>query len=264
MEYTFRILNPLLLPNLNVLSDLTIIGNEYKTIAIQIYNKDTLNPVYLSSSYSVSLRFITTIQEQTQMLEINGSIYSNNRSIITVNLIPNETLLITDDKMIVKLQNGSESYTLVRENIIKKIQYEDNIVSGDEITNLPTEIIEGDMNILEDCLNNTGTTILKGKVVYLTGIDKQIDLATRNGTLDQAQPIGIALENIVPGATGNVLTNGITSNLSYSFPDGSELYLGINGDLEYDISGWDDTYITFVGTWADDQMIIDIDFRGYQ
>jgi len=76
--------------------------------------------------------------------------------------------------------------------------------------------------------NNTGSTILNGQVVYITGALGQnptIALA-RADSLNTSQIIGIATHNIANNTIGKITTFGLINELdTSSFADGAMLYL---------------------------------------
>lgn len=81
--------------------------------------------------------------------------------------------------------------------------------------------------------NNTGSTIAKGKWVYITGQSSgvtTIDLASQDSSLGQ-QAIGVTLESIANGSDGRVQLRGIATNLDTSaFIAGDALILGTSGN----------------------------------
>ncbi len=79
------------------------------------------------------------------------------------------------------------------------------------------------------CYNNSGATILKGKVVQVTGASGQrltIDLAQANSDLNSLTVLGVALENVSVNSSGFVATDGVINNVDTSnFADGQIVFL---------------------------------------
>lgn len=79
------------------------------------------------------------------------------------------------------------------------------------------------------CYNNSGATILKGKVVQVTGASGQrltIDLAQADSDLNSLTVLGVALENVSVNSSGFVATDGIINNVDTSnFTDGQIVFL---------------------------------------
>lgn len=79
------------------------------------------------------------------------------------------------------------------------------------------------------CFNNSGATILKGKVVQVTGASGQrltIDLARADSDLNSLTVLGVALENVSANASGFVATDGMVNNVNtQGFTDGQIVYL---------------------------------------
>lgn len=79
------------------------------------------------------------------------------------------------------------------------------------------------------CTNNTGSTIAKGKVVYINGASGNrptIALADADADATSAQTFGVTAEDIANGAEGFVCTYGILKNIDTSaFTAGQILYL---------------------------------------
>jgi hypothetical protein len=85
------------------------------------------------------------------------------------------------------------------------------------------------------CYNGTGSTLNKGKVVYIVGAQGQrpsVALASNTTETTSSKTLGIVAENISNGAEGFVATYGIVRNLDTSgFEAGSGLWLSTNGDM---------------------------------
>jgi len=79
------------------------------------------------------------------------------------------------------------------------------------------------------CYNNSGATILKGKVVQVTGASGQrltIDLAQADSDLNSLTVLGVALENVSVNSSGFVATDGVVNNVDTSnFTDGQIVFL---------------------------------------
>jgi len=77
--------------------------------------------------------------------------------------------------------------------------------------------------------NKTGTTIAKGKAVYVsgaTGNHPEITLAQANAELSSASTIGITAEEIADNGTGKVIVSGRLENVNTNgFTAGDTLYL---------------------------------------
>lgn len=83
-------------------------------------------------------------------------------------------------------------------------------------------------------LNNTGSTISKGKAVYISGAvgnDTSIALADNTSASTMAA-FGIVKEDIANGDTGTVVISGTVASINtVAFSEGDELYVGTSGDL---------------------------------
>lgn len=82
--------------------------------------------------------------------------------------------------------------------------------------------------------NNTGSTIVKGKAVYISGVISNtptIALAD-NSSASTMNAVGVVAADIAAGADGDVVTFGELSNLdTSSFSAADTLYVGTSGDL---------------------------------
>ena len=83
-------------------------------------------------------------------------------------------------------------------------------------------------------LNNTGSTLSKGKAVYISGAvgnDTSIALADNTSASTMAA-FGIVKEDIANGDTGTVVISGTVASINtVAFSEGDELYVGTSGDL---------------------------------
>ena len=83
--------------------------------------------------------------------------------------------------------------------------------------------------------NDTGTTLLKGEVVYIYGAVGANALARRATNADVAVAVktfGLVLNNTLANNTGGILTEGTMRNLNtLAWPEGSMLWLGVNGAI---------------------------------
>ncbi len=79
------------------------------------------------------------------------------------------------------------------------------------------------------CFNNSAATLLKGKVVKVTGASGQkltVDLAQADSDMDSATILGIMLEDVSVNASGFVATDGVVNNVNtFAFTDGQIVYL---------------------------------------
>ena len=79
------------------------------------------------------------------------------------------------------------------------------------------------------CFNNSAATILKGKVVQVTGASGQrltIDLAQADSDLNSLTVLGVALEDVSVNSSGFVATDGMVNNVNtQGFTDGQIVYL---------------------------------------
>lgn len=79
------------------------------------------------------------------------------------------------------------------------------------------------------CNNGTPSTLSKGQVVYVSGVQGQrpkVNLAIATSDLTSARTIGVADESIASGAEGFVATFGVVHNIdTSSFIEGSGLWL---------------------------------------
>ena len=84
------------------------------------------------------------------------------------------------------------------------------------------------------CFQNTGTTIAKGKVVYLAGAQGQrprVALADNSSDTTSSKTFGLVAESFPSGDEKFVLTQGIIRNIdTNAYAPGTILWLGTNGD----------------------------------
>lgn len=106
----------------------------------------------------------------------------------------------------------------------------DLLINSDVTAQIPYELFV-------KAKNNTGSTILNGKVVYVTGIDTdipEITLAIANDIAIVKGVIGVATEDILTGTIGNVTRFGIVRGLDTSTCTATDiLYLSdsVAGDV---------------------------------
>ena len=101
--------------------------------------------------------------------------------------------------------------------------------------NLTSSITVGSASELQFTgLNNTGSTISKGKAVYISGAvgnDTTIALADNTSASTMAA-FGIVKTDIANGDTGIVVISGTVASINtVAFCEGDELYVGTSGDL---------------------------------
>ena len=101
--------------------------------------------------------------------------------------------------------------------------------------NLTSSITVGSASELQFTgLNNTGSTISKGKAVYISGAvgnDTSIALADNTSASTMAA-FGIVKTDIANGDTGIVVISGQVASINtVAFSEGDELYVGTSGDL---------------------------------
>lgn len=103
------------------------------------------------------------------------------------------------------------------------------ILSWDGGTSRPLWIDNQARTLFLNGTNKTGTTIAKGKAVYVsgaTGNHPEITLAQANSELSSARTIGITAEAIANNGTGKVIVAGAVENVDTSaFVAGDVLYL---------------------------------------
>jgi transcriptional/translational regulatory protein YebC/TACO1 len=85
------------------------------------------------------------------------------------------------------------------------------------------------------CRNNTGSTITKGSIVYVTGATGNrptIALADKDSEETSSKTLGMVVADILNNADGSVAVNGTVDDLDTSaYAAGTPLYLGDNGAL---------------------------------
>jgi hypothetical protein len=98
-----------------------------------------------------------------------------------------------------------------------------------------TVILEGRANFMR-VYNDTGSTLSKGKAVYITGYDSatglnEVSLAS-NASAASAEAIGLIYADIASAASGRCLINGWFESVdTSSFSVGDMLFLSTSGDL---------------------------------
>ena len=89
--------------------------------------------------------------------------------------------------------------------------------------------------IIELCVNNTGSAIAKGKVVYVNGGQGNrptITLADNTLDLTSARTFGVTAEAINDNNSGYVVVTGIVDGLNTNaYTAGTQLYLGTSGNM---------------------------------
>jgi hypothetical protein len=77
--------------------------------------------------------------------------------------------------------------------------------------------------------NNTGSTLLEGQAVYITGAQGQrltVNKAQANAESSSSKTFGVVTENIANGAEGYITTEGLVRNINTSaFAEGAALWL---------------------------------------
>jgi len=103
------------------------------------------------------------------------------------------------------------------------------ILAWDAATSRPDWIANEARTLFMSGTNKTGTTIAKGKAVYVsgaTGNHPEITLAQANSELASSRTIGITAEEIANNGTGRVIVAGAVENVDTSaFVAGDVLYL---------------------------------------
>lgn len=97
-------------------------------------------------------------------------------------------------------------------------------------------------SIYETVSNNTGSTIAKGKAVYVSGAvgssgKLRIGLASSDGESTSSKTFGITRQSIATGAEGEVLTEGILQGIDTSgASDGDPVWLGTSGNMLFGLA----------------------------
>jgi len=94
--------------------------------------------------------------------------------------------------------------------------------------------LEVGLQMVELCVNKTGSTIAKGKVIYIDGGQGNrptITLADNTTDATSARTFGITAESIPNNQSGYVVTKGLITGLNTNaYTAGTQLYLGTSGD----------------------------------
>jgi hypothetical protein len=75
-----------------------------------------------------------------------------------------------------------------------------------------------------------GETISAHKLVYINNLGKAM-IATSNGTYDESRCVGIARNAVTSGNIGAFIAFGEVTDPIFTFPGGSDLFLGVNGSV---------------------------------
>lgn len=96
--------------------------------------------------------------------------------------------------------------------------------------------------IYETVSNNTGSNIAKGKAVYVSGAvgasgKLRVSLASNSAESTSTKTFGIARAEIVNGAEGEVVSEGILQGIDTTGAnDGDPVWLGLNGNLLFGLA----------------------------
>ncbi len=96
--------------------------------------------------------------------------------------------------------------------------------------------------IYETVKNSTGSTIAKGKAVYISGASGasghlEIALASNNSEPSSSKTFGITRQDIANGAVGEVVTEGIVQGINTNgASSGDAVWLGSNGNFLYGVA----------------------------
>jgi hypothetical protein len=198
----------------------------------------------VSALTSVNAAAITSINNTVSVLEVRVSSVSANTSV--------NAAAITSINAVISALNVAVSADVSAKvnrigDFMDSVQYIEFNTSTSFATSvgrltwdithgtLDLGLIGGNANLLLGqrevvyCYNNSGATILKGKVVQVTGASGQrltIDLAQANSDLNSLTVLGVALENVSVNSSGFVATDGVVNNVDTSnFTDGQIVFL---------------------------------------
>lgn len=96
--------------------------------------------------------------------------------------------------------------------------------------------------LYETVLNNTGSTIAKGKAVYISGAvgasgKMNIALASNTTETTSTKTFGITRQEIADAAEGEVVSEGLIQSINTSgATDGDPVWLGTNGNLLFGLA----------------------------
>ncbi len=141
-------------------------------------------------------------------------------SVIDINVVQNvETVTFTT-------ANTGDNITIDNNGNINTI---DLAVTTSPITVNVFESFGSDGTLTLDAVNKTGSTILKGSAVYISGAQgsrPKISLALADTNVTTSLAIGIAIADIPNNLDGTVITNGIVTGLNTSaFSEGDKVFL---------------------------------------
>lgn len=105
-------------------------------------------------------------------------------------------------------------------------------------SNFDTEWIENfTTNVEQYVMNNTGSTLQKGQVVYVNGANgtnPTIALASKTTETASSKTLGILKQTLATGESGYVITEGLLEGLNTaSATAGDPIWLGNNGAVLY-------------------------------
>jgi hypothetical protein len=152
----------------------------------------------------------------------------------TGKLIQNSTVTLSDDGIIGTVKAINYDLTQTGASTEGRAIWDDNSKTL-EIglkNGFPLKVGE---QLIELCVNNTGSTIAKGKVVYVNGGSGNrptITLADNTSDLTSARTFGVTAEAIADNNSGYVVVTGIVTGLNTNaYTAGTQLYLSTSGDM---------------------------------
>lgn len=152
----------------------------------------------------------------------------------TGKLIQNSTVTLSDDGIIGTVKAINYDLTQTGASTEGRAIWDDNAKTL-EIGLKNGFPLKVGQQLIELCVNNTGSTIAKGKVVYVNGGSGNrptITLADNTAELSSARTFGITAESITNGNSGYVVVSGILDGLNTNaYTAGTQLYLGTSGDM---------------------------------
>lgn len=161
---------------------------------------------------------------------VNGSVQFNDNGVI----IGESNFLYNNTTNVLSLESLLFAQTPTASIVERQIQWNDS--DGTLEIGLPGGTLAADLiSGYERVVNKTGSTLLRGKVVYINGNQGNrptVTYSTNTGEAGSARTFGVLLQDISDNGSGYVIKSGLIKNINtVGYTAGQTVYLGTNGDI---------------------------------